>query len=317
MLILLLLLVLLLYTFAHESGHALVGLLWAGRITSFSVNFFNLSAHVGLDGSFTPAQNAGISSAGVVLPLLLCMGLILLLPKKVDPVLQWFRLIVFMAAVNALLAWIFIPILTLGGKSIGDDSANFLRYTHWPPLIVSGAVLLVYLACWALFLSRMGGLSGLLAQFRPGSIELSRSATQKTILSLAALGAMVFAATFLLTRAYPERILEPPAGYQLVAEINLSQNSYSDLAVHRFRLSEPSKVSFFFALQNVKGSPAKIQLIGPAGYENNFFIVNDPGFAARQASVNPQAINLEQGDYQVRVTFERSPGLVRAFIKVE
>jgi len=245
------------------------------------------------------------------------MGFILLLPKKVNPVLQWFRLIVFLAAVNAVLAWIIIPILTLGGKTIGDDSANFLRYTGWPPFVVSGAVLLVYLACWALFLSRMGGFSGLLAQFRPASFELSRPATQKTILSLAALGTVVFVATLFLTRAYPERILEAPAGYQLVAEINLSQNNYCDLTIHRFRLSEPLKVSFFFALQNVKGSPAKIQLIGPAGYENNFFVVNDPGFAARQASLNPQAIKLEQGDYQVRLTFQQSPGLVRAFIKVE
>jgi hypothetical protein len=67
--ILLLLFVLLAYTFLHESGHMLVGLLFGARVTSFSINF--TTAHVGLDGTFAPWQNAVISAAGVSFSLIL------------------------------------------------------------------------------------------------------------------------------------------------------------------------------------------------------------------------------------------------------
>ena len=73
LIIFLLLLVLTLYTLVHESGHGLVGLLFGGSINAFSVNFFNLSAHIGVDGAFTPLQQALIRAAGVSLPVLLCM----------------------------------------------------------------------------------------------------------------------------------------------------------------------------------------------------------------------------------------------------
>ena len=49
-LLLVLLITALSYTALHEGGHALAGLSFGGRITDFNVNFFNLGAHVGIDG---------------------------------------------------------------------------------------------------------------------------------------------------------------------------------------------------------------------------------------------------------------------------
>ena len=153
----LLMLALLTYTFLHESGHALVGLMFGGKITSFNVNFFNLAAHVGVYGSFIPSQQGWISSAGVGLPLLVLAVLLIILPKQGATVLEWFKLIAGMATINSLLAWIVVPILTFSGQVISDDSANFLRYTQLPPLFVSFLAVLTYLAGWVLLLNRVEG----------------------------------------------------------------------------------------------------------------------------------------------------------------
>jgi hypothetical protein len=53
------------YTFLHESGHALAGILFCQSITEFNVNFWSLNAHVGLvGGALTPFQLALQSAAG-------------------------------------------------------------------------------------------------------------------------------------------------------------------------------------------------------------------------------------------------------------
>src|SRR5690349_9034665 len=79
--LLLTLFVLVTYTFLHEGGHAVVGLLMGGTVTAFNLNFLNLSAHVGIEGDFTTFQNCVISLAGVSLPLLIWGVLVSLAPR--------------------------------------------------------------------------------------------------------------------------------------------------------------------------------------------------------------------------------------------
>ena len=53
------------YTFLHESGHAIIGLLSGQSLTEFNVNFWDFSAHVGMaGGKLTQAQLACKSAAG-------------------------------------------------------------------------------------------------------------------------------------------------------------------------------------------------------------------------------------------------------------
>jgi len=312
-----LLLVLLLYTFAHEGGHALMGLLFGGRVTSFSVNFFNLSAHVGLEGDFTPAQNAIISAAGVSLPYLLCMALILGTPKKADPVLEWFRLLAFMGTVNSLLAWVVIPILVSNGATIGDDSANFLGYTHFSPWLISGTTLLVYLMGWAAYLSRAGGLRGLISRLRSRGIDLSLPDSRRSLRNLAAIGVVAAAATLGLSQAFPDRFLEAPAGYHLAVDVDLSPRTHTGESVYEFPLEQPARASFFFALQNVKGAPVKIELAGPEGYSNTFFRDTDPKLDIGRATIHPQDLPLEPGGYQIRLTAPQGGGRITVYTRVE
>jgi hypothetical protein len=304
-------LMLTLYTFLHEGGHALLGLLFGGRVHTFSVNFFNLSAHVGIDGTFSSLQQALISAAGVSLPVLVCMLFILLVPRRGEPVISWFAVAFFMSAVNALLAWVVIPVLSLLGQTPSDDSYNFLNVTHLPPLLVTAAALAVYLACGVLFLRKMGGAQAIVRLFRSPDLDFKRAATRRNLTGLALFGAALLAAVFALTQAYPDRAAAAaPPDYQTVAELQLSQGGYADETVYTFTLSQPAEMSFYFALKNIKGGPVQIRLAGPAGYNNIFLDIQDPKASLGQASVHPRAIPLEPGDYTIRVTFPPSRGSV-------
>ena len=314
-LIFLTLFVLSLYTLLHEGGHALMGLLFGGKITSFSANFFNLSAHVGIDGSFTPLQNALIAVAGVSLPLLLCMMYVLTSPSTDEPLLSWFRLVLFIGTVNSLLAWITIPVLVLFGQTPSDDSYNFLNYTGLHPLIVTGAALLIYCMCGYLLLRRMGGFHEMRRRFRIAQFDVRHPETQKNLRTLAVTGVVVMAVTYALTVALPDPGFTAPEGYETMAEFELSQGPLLDAVVFRFTVAEPSSVSLFIALNNVKGGPARIHLVGPNGYDNVFF--NDPNekLDIGKASVHPQDLLLEPGDYELRLSFPRSKGRLSVSIK--
>lgn len=314
LLLFLLLFILSLYTLLHEGGHAIMGLLFGGTITSFSANFFNLSAHVGIDGEFTLLQNALISAAGVSFPLLLVMLYLLASRKSDEPVMNWFRLILFIGTVNTLLAWIVIPVLVLLGQTASDDSFNFLNYTGFHPLIVTGAALLIYLACWALFLRKMGGFQELRRQFRTANMDIRRPETQKNLRVLGVVGVAIMAATFALTVALPDPGFSAPEGYETIAEFELSQGPMIDAVAVRFSVVEPSNVNLFIALNNVKGGPAQIHLVGPNGYDNVLFNDTNENLDIGKASVHPQGLPLEAGDYELRVSFPRSNGRISVSI---
>src|SRR6185369_16869958 len=91
--LLLTLFVLVTYTFLHEGGHAIVGLLMGGTITAFNLNFLNLSAHVGIEGDLTTFQNCVISLAGVSFPLLIWAAFLSLAPRRSNLVIDSVKLI--------------------------------------------------------------------------------------------------------------------------------------------------------------------------------------------------------------------------------
>ncbi|HEX2980720.1 MAG TPA: M50 family metallopeptidase, partial [Anaerolineaceae bacterium] len=106
------------YTLFHEGGHALVGALFGARITSLSLSFWDLTAHVGMTDNehFSVFQHALTSLAGVSLPILAWMIALTLLPRKGNIFLDWFKLLGSMSVFSPLLVWIVIPILSIFGK---------------------------------------------------------------------------------------------------------------------------------------------------------------------------------------------------------
>jgi hypothetical protein len=316
-LIFLLLFCLIFYTFAHEAGHAVIGLLFGGKITSFSINFIDLSAHVGLDGQFTNPQHALISAAGVSFPLIICITLLLLTRKKNEDILYTFKAIFFLIAVNSLLAWIAIPILAISGRTIGDDSFNFLNYTHIPPLLETSVALLVYLLFWGLFFRFMGGARFWVNRFLTTSFDVEAPGTRRTILSIASAGIIVLSCAFALSVSFPDQAFTVPDGLQQVAELDLSKASFADQSVYRFSLEKPTSVRLYFLLNDVKGAPVNIRMTGPDGYEVVYLNMEDPKTTIGRASVNPQAVILENGAYDVMVSFPACQGNVKLYAKME
>lgn len=313
----LLLLALALYTLLHEGGHAIVGLLSGGTLKTFNVSFLNLDAHVSLDGSFTPAQNALISVAGISLPLLLGMAFILLTPSRSESVLTWFRAFVFLISVNTLLAWIVIPLLAMRGQQVADDSYGFLTITRIPPLLLTAAALVIYLLAWYLFLHHVGGLNALVNAFRRPVLDFRTSQTRQTLLVLAVLAVLVAGTGIGASRAFPDRAPGPPEGYQPVAQIQLAQARLQDQVIYAFTLAAPSSVNFYFILDQIKSGPVQIHLSGPAGYDNIFMSIQDPQVSMGHATVHPTRIVLQPGTYEIRVTFQPTPGQMSAYIKIE
>ena len=309
---------LILYTFVHESGHALLGLLFGGRLSSFSVNFWDFSAHAGLLGDFTEGQRSLISLAGVSLPLILWMLFLAFTTKKANPVLEWFKLVGSGCILNTLLVWIIVPFLYLAERAPGDDSTSFLRTSGVPPLLVAGVALLIYIYGWVLLINRQEGFRGILARLRLGEEHFLTASSRKTLTAMVLTAAAVMLVGLGITSFYPfADVMAAPDGYTPAFSLNLAGQAFESETVYRFRLEEPAKVNLFFALKDFDAGPARITLRGPGEY-NNTFLRASTEFKTGHSTVHPKDIPLEAGEYQVEVSFPQSEKAeVSGYIMIE
>ncbi len=288
---------LLLYTFLHEGGHALFGVTFGGRLTSFNINFLNISAHAGVSGEFSTAQRALIAAAGVSLPLVVWVLMMLVLPARSNPILEWFKILFSVGVINSLLAFIVIPVLHLFGQAPGDDATNFLRITGFPPLLVTLAALLVYTAAWLLFFKRMGGWRRLVAFFKEEQpVDLREGAQRRTVLPFIILTVLILAASLGLDSAAASGgRFTIPEGYSLVRDLDLAERGYNQETVFNFKLDAPEEFRFFITLENISRGPVRIELLGTGGYNELFFLMGSDNRIG-QATVHPSGM-LEPGDY--------------------
>jgi hypothetical protein len=307
------------YTFLHEGGHALLGLLFGGRLTSFSVDFIRFTAHVGLDGEFTRAQDALISIAGVGLPLILWTLYLLLAPKtqEANPLRDWLFLTGSAVVYSTLLAWVIIPVLLLAGLQVGDDSATFTRLSGIHPLFVSAGALALFCGGIALLLRRTGGLPGLRVRlFTIRTQPVLTPAGRRLLGWLAALLVVLVVATLALQVAANSNSAESlPAGYAPAFETGFSDRAWAGEAVYRLHLDQPAQVGFYLILENFQRGPLEITLTGPHGYSQTFLrSENDPQIG--RATVSPQPFSLEAGDYALRVLAPRAPARLRGYVQI-
>jgi hypothetical protein len=299
------------YTFLHEGGHALIGLLQGGKLTAFDVNFFNLSAHVGITGNFSTGQNALRAAAGIGLPLLVWLVWILVLPKITNPLLEWFKVIASIAVINSLLAWLVIPFLFLAGQTPSDDSTYFLSITGIPPLLVAGVVVLIYLGGWTLLIFKVGGARGLADRLRADVSDWKQPALARTWRGMTAAAlAMLVVVVGLNMAVGPSDVLRAPAGYTRVAELDLSGQAYKQALVYQFELREPTRMGIFIAMQNIQTGPFKIEMTGPDGYTFTFVQFTDPKVGIGKASSHPTDLPMEKGLYQILLTVPKNPGKI-------
>jgi hypothetical protein len=300
------------YTTLHEAGHALVGLLSGGRLTSFSIDFITFGAHAGIQGEFTTAQQALIAVSGVGLPLVVWTAFLLLVPPAPrDPVLARLLLVGTAGVNGSLLAWVIVPLVLLAGGTARDDSANFIRLTGVHPLLVAAAALLVIAGGVGLYLRRSGGLRQAVGTMRT---PLHKPGDSPTLWAMGVV--LVFMAALaggagLLVRETREAAV--PAGYEQAFSIECSGQAHREDVIYTFQLDGPARASFFFVFDDFKHGPLKLALTGPDG---PVFIFMEAGEVVEigHATINPQPLQLDEGAYEIRLTAPQEPSRLQGYV---
>lgn len=131
-----------LYIFLHESGHALVSLSCGARITAFSI-FGAYTSSEG--GNYNDLTYSLLHVAGVLLPILVSIGVLLFYRK--DRLHAFYRITMFlvgMLSIGSACAWVIVPILYLQGKApVADDVTKFIEASGVAPLLVIACAALV------------------------------------------------------------------------------------------------------------------------------------------------------------------------------
>lgn len=303
------------YTFLHEGGHALVGLLAGGSIHTFNINFFNLSAHVGLDVNFSPTQRVVNNLAGTALPLLAWLALILTAPRRTNLALEYTKIAVSLNFLSSLLAWMILPlVMFFTGSAPSDDVTNFLRNSGAHPLVVTLAAALIFTGGWRLAAHRIGGLQRALDLLRGQEDPVMTPPVRQTLGGLLALAAVCALAAFALngfklSGGSSSRNL-PPADYSLTRQVDLSAAQFDQAAVLTFTLQQPATIGIFLLLEDMASDLFEVKLTGPDGYE--FLIIHSEGYTASVDTPRMQA-HLQPGEYTLVLSSRSSAGKVSIY----
>jgi hypothetical protein len=306
------------YTFLHEAGHAIVGLLTGRSLTEFNVSFWNFSAHVGMaGGELTQSQLALQSAAGAGLPLLLWTIWISLVPRKGNLILESLKLISSMAVVNTLLAWMILPVWFMFGNAPSDDVTYFLRYSHMLPLLLTFTATLLYIGGWVLFLSKIDGLRNEFRLFSTGKGEVLTAGWERTVPVMAGTLAFCLVLVFWLNASASKNSLDrfsPPQDFASIAQIDLSTRPYFSESLTQFSLDESGYVSVFVSVRNIDTTYFDLTVTGPNRFHE--IILHGEGYKANQDGGLWEK-KLPAGTYQVVLTSHQSPGTALIYLKTD
>lgn len=307
-----------LYTFLHESGHALTGVLFGQSLTEFDLSFWDFSAHVGMIGiQLTEPQLAVQAVAGASLPLIVWAIFISRVPRKASFTVEILKLLSSMVVVNTLLAWIFLSILFFLQKTPPDDVTNFLRHSQMPPLLLTFTVILLYAGGWILFLSKIEGLRKELLLFSTTDREELLARTPKTVPALTGVMVICIVSVVVLNSFAGRNSINkfaPPQDFVQVAQIDLSKQAYPSEMLTQFTVAEPTYVGIFIVIRDINTTYFDISVTGANGFSST--VVHGEGYNAFQDGGLWEQ-SLAAGTYQVVLTSHQSPGSVSVYIKTD
>lgn len=299
-----------LYTTLHEGGHALAGLAFGGRITAFNINFFDLSAHAGIDGTFTATQSAIINVAGVSLPLLAWFLLLLFLPRQGGFTIHWIKLIATLGTVNSLLAWVILPFLYLNGTvPVYDDVTKFIINSGLPPLAVAFGCLVLYALGWLLFALRLGDLR------RTFNLQCESDMPLPGRRSLVVV--LVLVAALVVGLAVADKIPEkqnpnlPPEGYMLAVSIPLNERDYQSETIYQYTAQTGHLVGVYVRATNINSPYIDVTLTGPDNI--SYPLLHGEGFYT-SVSASQGNFELPDGEAYILLSSQASAGLLEIFI---
>lgn len=306
------------YTFLHESGHAITGVLFGQSLTEFNVRFWDLSAHVGMVGSeLTGSQLAVKAVAGAGLPLIIWVIFISLVPRTTSFTLEVLKLLSSMAVVNTLLPWIILPLLFVLEQAPPDDVTNFLRHSQIPPILLTLVAINLYVGGWALFLSKINGLRNELLLFSTTGREQLIAGTPKTLPAMTGIMAICIVSAIALNSFADRNSINrfaPPQNFVQVAQIDLSKQAYPSEKLTQFTVDEPTYVGVFIVIRNINTTYFDLSVTGANGFSST--VLHGEGYNAVQDGGLWEE-NLAAGRYQVVLTSHQSPGSVSVYIKTD
>ncbi|QOR35157.1 hypothetical protein IMX26_17125 [Clostridium sp. 'deep sea'] len=125
------------YTFIHEIGHGVIGLLAGGTIVKLKLGF---GAHICIaNANYTNFTHPLMNAFGTILPILVCTILVLIYNKKVQNIFyQVFYFIFPISVISSLVPWVYLPfIYNTSSAPASDDVIKFLSNSTIAPWLVS------------------------------------------------------------------------------------------------------------------------------------------------------------------------------------
>ena len=305
-----------LYTFLHEAGHALVAIVSGGTITNFSVNFWQLSAHVDVRGGLSPAQTIVNNLAGAGLPVFVWLLFMVLVPKRANLALENIKVVGTLTFLSTLLAWIVLPLFFWAGQTLSDDVVNFLKNSGLHPLWVTSTALFAYLGGWLLFTTKIDGVRREIDLFRNGDEPVMTLAVRNTALSViglfAILGFVAFSANGYRLSAPRSDPFLPPQGYRLAKTVDLSQGEYAQSVIHSCTVDTLTVAGVYLLVENINSDYFEVRLTGPDQYDH--LIIHAEGYTAVRDNPHIED-NLQAGQYHCVLTSKSSAGVLSIYIR--
>ncbi|HAD05695.1 MAG TPA: hypothetical protein DCE76_00885 [Anaerolineaceae bacterium] len=309
--------VLLMYTFLHEGGHALVAWLSGGSVQVFDINFFNLGAHVRTSASLNRTGEIFNSIAGMGLPLLVWLVFLLLAPRRASPLVETLKLISSAGVLGSLIPWVIIPLIyASGGGPVSDDAARFLAFSGLKPEWVAAFFAVLIFALYRLARARIGNW-GALRELILGSLgedTLGWAQNRRTYLTLLVSAGLVLSLTVLINAVGggAGRGVQPlPEGYQFIRRVELSGGDKQGEVIAVFTRWLGSG-GILLDLSEVKSELLDVRLEGDNGFEDT--LLHGEEFTSEQGRVE-YTRDLPPGEYRIFLTTRAASGVLTVYLR--
>ncbi|MFN7037204.1 MAG: M50 family metallopeptidase [Bellilinea sp.] len=309
--------VLLIYTFLHEGGHALVAWLSGGSVHVFDINFFNLGAHVRTSAALNRTGEILNSLAGMGLPLVVWLGFLLIAPRRASPLVETLKLISSAGVLGSLIPWVIIPLIyASGGGPVSDDAARFLQYTELNPNGVAAFFAVAIFGLYRLARARIGNLGALreliLGNF--GEDGLGWQQNRRVYLTLLVSAGLVLSLTAMINAlgSGARRAAQAvPEGYQFIRRVELSGGEKQDEVIAVFTRWLGSG-GILLDLSGVKSELLDVRLAGDNGFEET--LLHGEDLTSEQGRVE-YTKDLPPGEYRIYLTARGASGVLTVYLR--
>jgi hypothetical protein len=287
-----------LYTLLHEGGHALVAMMYGGKIDRFVLGF---NAHVGTSGaSFTPFGESLFHLGGALLPVMVLAVALLFYNRNIKSTVYHYLYAVFtVSIIGSLIAWVAIPVISLfTAPPAGDDVTRFLDVSKLHPLFVSFISLLVILLIVFAALKK-----GMLLKIKEYLKSISK--VEKTRFSKRQAVALVFLVLFLGIAVFFASILLFP---KIVFETSFTMNIRENKKEWEMAFDVEKSKSYNLNVRlDAEGMLTDIQVYDSKGIKIYQNICEWCTFSTY--------LDLEKGNYRLALTFLKDPGEMERYLK--